>query len=240
MKKKSPEADLERKRPYFFKIGLIVACSLVWFALEWETAYASTPLEHPETEVIDDPYEDEVLKVLRFKKEEPKPPVTKKKSVEKIIKKTIADYINIVDEPIDDDDFGDDEPIEIEDPDEVEEELIIMAAVQFKPRFPGCEDAGGEEERFTCFQESIMGHIKSNFKYPEISKTLGIEGKVYVKFIIDKTGEINNIDIVRSADKYLDAEAKRLINILPKMIPARQFNKAVAVEYVVPINFILN
>lgn len=241
MKKKSPNADLESKRPYFFKIGLIIACSLVWYAFEWETAYASSPIERPDTEVIDDPYEDEVLRAVQFKKEKPKPPAPVKKSKEKIITKTITEFINIVETEIDDNiNTEEDDIIEIDEVEEEGEALVMMGLVEFKPRFPGCEDAGSEDDRFTCFQQSIMNHIQSNFKYPEVAKGLGIEGKVYVRFVIDKKGEINDISIGRSADKYLDAEAKRLISMLPQMIPARQFNKAVAVEYVVPINFKLN
>lgn len=239
MKKKNPTADLESKRPYFFKIGLIIACSLVWYVFEWETAYATPTSDPDREETTDYPEDEDQLKVFVFKQPEPPAP-PKKESVEKTVTKSIVE-LRLVEFETEGPDI--DEPteiIDIIDPDEEAEELIIMAAVQFKPQFPGCEDAGSEDERFTCFQQSIMNHIKSNFKYPAVPKGLGKEGKVYVKFIIDKKGMVTDINIDRAVDRYLGEEAKRLIGMLPQMTPARQFNKPVAVEYIVPINFRLN
>lgn len=240
MKKKSPKADLESKRPYFFKIGLIIACSMVWFAFEWETAYATAIIERPVEDVMDFPEEDELMKAVIFKKPAPKPPVEKKKAVNKVINTAIETF-RVLDlpDPLDAVDFPDEnEGVEIVDHyEEPTEDITMMGLVQFKPRFPGCEDAGDEDERFLCFQQSIMKHIQKNFRYPGIARDRGKEGKVYVKFVIDKKGLVTNISVDRAVDRHLGEEASRLIESLPQMIPARQYNKPVAVEYVVPINF---
>ena len=59
-------------------------------------------------------------------------------------------------------------------------------------------------------------HIRKNFRYPEIAQEMGIQGRVYVNFIISKDGSITNIRM-RGPDKNLEAEAQRIISKLPKM-----------------------
>ena len=239
MRKKNPGADLEQKRPYFFKIGLIIACAMVWTAFEWETAYAT---ELPPDPIIEDSYdpEDEAqIMAIKFEKPIPKPPKVKTKSVTKDIASVSQIFVSDID--IDETDFEESEDvIEIaydDSSDEEEDVVINLAMAEFKPRFPGCEDAATEDERYRCFERSIYRHIQKNFRYPAIPKDLGIQGKVMVQFVIDSSGDVVDVKVPRALDKYLDKEAIRLIKSLPKMTPARQFNKNVAVSFYVPVNF---
>ena len=87
-----------------------------------------------------------------------------------------------------------------------------------------------------CFQEKIDKHIKRNFRYPEVAMELGIQGRVFVTFIIDKDGSITNI-LMRGPDKNLEKEAHRIISVLPKMTPGKQRGRAVRVPFIIPINF---
>ena len=82
-----------------------------------------------------------------------------------------------------------------------------------------------------------MTHISKNFKYPQIAKEMGISEKIFVQFVIDKSGNIKNAQIVRGEDKHLKAEALRLVNSMPKLQPAKQRGKAVPCSFTVPINF---
>ena len=100
----------------------------------------------------------------------------------------------------------------------------FFMVVENMPEFPG-GDLG------------LMKYIKKNIKYPKIAKDNNITGKVYVSFIVDKSGSATNVKIVRGVDDNLDAEAIRVIKSLPKYKPGKQRGKAVRVMFTIPINF---
>ena len=79
-------------------------------------------------------------------------------------------------------------------------------------------------------------HIRKNFRYPEIAQEMGIQGRVYVNFIISKDGSITNIRM-RGPDKNLEKEAERIISKLPAMIPGKQRGRPVRVPFSIPITF---
>jgi protein TonB len=65
---------------------------------------------------------------------------------------------------------------------------------------------------------------------------MGIQGKVYVNFVIEKNGKVSNVTIARGVDALIDNEAIRVIKLLPKFTPAKQRGKPVRMQYTVPIN----
>ena len=138
-------------------------------------------------------------------------------------------------EIVEDDVIIEDE-IEIEDTESDEDEVIeiieedddeFFMVVENMPIFPG-GDLG------------LMRYIQKNVKYPPIAKEYNITGKVYVSFIVDKSGSVTNVKIVRGVDKNLDAEALRVVKSLPKYKPGKQRGKSVRVMFTIPINFTLN
>lgn len=88
--------------------------------------------------------------------------------------------------------------------------------------------------------KEIMKHVKKNFRYPEIAKEQGIEGRVICEFTIGIDGIIKDINIVRGIHKSLDNEAIRIVEKIPQLIPAQQRNQAVQVSFYLPITFRLN
>ena len=100
----------------------------------------------------------------------------------------------------------------------------IFYKVEEMPEFPGGELA-------------LKKYIASNVKYPAIAQENGIQGKVYVTFIIDKKGKVNDVQISRGVDPDLDKEAIRVISSLPKWKPGKQRGKTVNVSYTIPITF---
>ena len=86
----------------------------------------------------------------------------------------------------------------------------------------------------------VMKYVEKNVKYPPICKEYNITGKVYVSYIIDKSGSVTDVKVVRGVDKNLDAEAVRIVKSLPKSKPGRQRGENVRVMYTIPINFTLN
>jgi len=85
----------------------------------------------------------------------------------------------------------------------------------------------------------LVKFISENIIYPEIPKANKICGKVLLSFIIDEKGNSVNVEIVKGINEYLDKEATRIIEKLPKWKPAIYKNTEVRVKYIIPINFIL-
>ena len=108
---------------------------------------------------------------------------------------------------------------------EVEEKAYTV--VEQMPQFPGGETA-------------LLNNISKNLVYPKIAQENGIQGRVIVRFMVNKDGSISNIQIVRSLDPTCDKEAIRIIKSLPKFIPAKQNGVNVAVWYTLPITFKLS
>jgi TonB family protein len=107
---------------------------------------------------------------------------------------------------------------------DTEEQIFFI--VEDMPEFPG-----GEPE--------LRKFIANNIEYPAIAQEKGIQGRVYVTFVVDKNGEVANARIARGVDPSLDKEALRVVNSLPKWTPGKQRGEAVNVSYTVPINFAL-
>jgi len=75
--------------------------------------------------------------------------------------------------------------------------------------------------------------------YPEICRENGIQGKVYIQFVIGSDGKVSDVTVVKGVDKYLDEEAVRVVSSLPCWSPGKQRGKAVPVSYIIPIKFVL-
>ncbi len=117
------------------------------------------------------------------------------------------------------------EPKQLQEP--KQEEILDIAEVQ--PEFPGGTEA-------------LMKFIQANINYPQIEKELGIEGKVYIGFVVMKTGEINNIKIMRGIKDApnLDKEAIRIVKLMPRWTPGMNNGQKVNVRTIVPIRFSLD
>lgn len=112
---------------------------------------------------------------------------------------------------------------------------LAFEVIEEIPIFPGCEDIA-RDYRKDCFNLKIAEHIKTNFKYPKKALKKNIHGRVLVSFIINKEGNIVNIE-TRGADSILQKEARRIFSLLPKMKPGIQRGKPVNVKYGMPLNF---
>ena len=106
---------------------------------------------------------------------------------------------------------------------EVEEEEVFMV-VEEAPEFPG-----GTQE--------CMKWLGKNIVYPQISAEQGIQGRVTVSFVVNKDGSIVDATILRGVDPYLDKEALRVVNKMPKWKPGKQRGKPVRVKFNLPITF---
>ena len=105
-----------------------------------------------------------------------------------------------------------------------EKEQKVFDIVEESPQFPGG-------------QSTLMQWLRTNIKYPKVAVENGIQGNVYVSFIVRSTGEITDIKVARSVDPLLDQEAIRVIGSMPKWIPGKQGGEAVNVRYTMPLTF---
>jgi protein TonB len=97
-------------------------------------------------------------------------------------------------------------------------------------------DVNKEEDDDIPITEQINKHVKKHFRYPDVAQEMGIQGRVLTTFIIDKDGTITNIQM-RGPDKNLEVEAKRIISLLPQMIPGKQRGRPVRMPFSIPITF---
>ena len=103
------------------------------------------------------------------------------------------------------------------------------------PVFPGCEELSEAKKR-VCFQEQMNKHISRNFRYPEFAQKNGIQGRVFVQFMIGIDGNVTGIR-TRGPDNNLEKEAKRIISLLPKIKPGKSNGIRVRVPFSMPITF---
>ncbi len=85
--------------------------------------------------------------------------------------------------------------------------------------------------------EGLGKYLSENIKYPKKALKNGVSGKVFVQFVIDKTGKVTNVVAVRGVEKSLDKEAVRVIRSMPKWKPGMKDGQPVKVKYTIPINF---
>lgn len=116
-------------------------------------------------------------------------------------------------------------------------ENVPFSLVEEIPLFKGCEKSAIMEQD-KCFKENISNHIRKNFRYPESAYNKSIQGRVYIQFVIDKFGFVNDL-LVRGPYKgeLLEKEATRIIKKLPKFKPGKHNGKEVKVKYGLPITF---
>ena len=103
----------------------------------------------------------------------------------------------------------------------------VYNEVEVQPEYPGG-------------MQAMFGFIQKNVKYPESAKEKGIEGKVYVQFVVEKDGSLSSFKVARGVSDDIDAEAIRVVKAMPKWTPGMQDGKPVRVQFMLPFVFKLN
>jgi periplasmic protein TonB len=96
-----------------------------------------------------------------------------------------------------------------------------------------------EMPEFPGGMEALLRYIAKAVDYPMVAQENGIQGKVYINFVVNTNGQVSDATVVRGVDPSLDKEALRVVNSMPLWQPGRQSGKAVRVAYHVPISFVL-
>lgn len=221
--KKTPKADLENKKRIFLQIGLAVTLLLVLVAFEWKT-YERPVYDLGTLEM--DFIEEEDIPITR--PETPPPPPPPEPSQELVI---VDDDVEIEEEfTIDVEatvftEVQEYTPVFVEE-EEIQEDVIFQV-VEDQPSFPG-----GEEAR--------LKFLRDNLRYPQMAREAGIQGTVFVTFVVERDGSVTDVRVLRGIGGGADEEAVRVVRNMPRWTPGRQRGQAVRVQFNMPIRFVLN
>jgi protein TonB len=223
--KKSPKADLENKKSLFLQIGLVIALILCLLAFNWTSGQKNNSIFEGMTEQA---IEEEQIPVTEEAPPEQAPPP----------EVTVSDLFEIVQNDVvltsevafDDDETTEDKVVEIYAPvglqaeeEATEEEVFVI--VEDMPRFKG-----GDINKFREW-------VQKRVRYPEIASENGIQGRVYITFVVETSGLVSSVTVTRSVDALLDEAAKEAVEASPKWEPGMQRGRPVRVRYSIPIIF---
>jgi protein TonB len=239
MKKTKKKFNYEKYKFSYFLFGLILALGFSIMVINWKFT-SSIP---EDTSCISTPEIDEYTAIHMVKMKKPKAPTPPKIIID--IPKPKIDIPEpkpVIDpEPnVKTDNLAstlDSGLIDIAEPEDFVEDIIptMVDKVEIFPHFSNCD--GENEELRVCLNEGIFAHVKKNFKYPRREKQMEIQERIILKFVINKHGKVDKVQTLRGKNKNLIKEAERLIQSIPKMVPAEQNGRYVPVYYTVPIDF---
>lgn len=223
--KKSPKADLEGKKSTWVLIGLVLILAAMFVAFEWSERDVQITAD---SGIVEASFDEEMIPITE--QEEPKqaPPPPEAPKVEEVLQIAENDA-NVEESTIQSSEDNNTAveikyvPVEVEEEEEPEEQQIFQV-VEEMPEYPG-----GMAE--------CLKFLAKNIKYPTIAQENGVQGRVIVQFVVNRDGSIVDPVVMRSVDPYLDKEALRVIQMMPKWKPGKQRGKAVRVKYTVPVTF---
>ena len=214
--KKSPKADLEGRKSTWLLVGYVVVLAFMFVAFEWTQRDVKIDTSQAVADLV---FEEEIIPITETPEQQAPPPPEAPK---------VAELLEIVDDKAEIDEtttiINEDNaaPVEVkyvpvQVVEEEPEEQTIFEVVENMPDFPGG-------------QAALMQYLAKNIKYPTIAQENG-------QFVVNRDGSIVDAKVVRSVDPYLDKEALRVINTMPKWKPGMQRGKPVRVKFTVPVMF---
>ena len=224
--KKNDKANLEKRKGVFFQLGMVITLSLILIGFEWTSSGLSeNRFDKGEGDVID----EEIIPVTRQEKPEPKtlPKPPKVTEVLNIVENDVTIENELILDDLESDQDDEVQILDFDVADEEQEEAEIFYIVEDMPSFKG--------EGLNGFRNWVM----KNLQYPEIAAENGISGTVYVQFVVEPTGLVNKVTIMRGVDPALDKEAIRVVKTSPKWTAGKQRGKPVRVAFTFPIKFVL-
>jgi protein TonB len=219
--KKNPEADLEKRKSSLRWMGILAAMALMLVSFEWKTFdEVVAGLGDYKADLV----EDEIVPISFQQPPPPPPPPPQEATILDIVEddEDVEEDLVIEDQTVD-------ETTEIEFIEETAEEVMeeeIFTIVQDMPSFPGGDGA-------------MLSFLGKNIKYPTLAKESGIQGTVYVTFVVEKDGSVSNVKVLRGIGGGCDEEAIRVVKSMPKWTPGKQRGKPVKVQYNLPCRFVL-
>lgn len=218
--KKSEKADLTKTSTLFFSLGLTLTLAIVLTAFEWKEMEEQAELLAGKTTNT----ADEIMEVPPTDIPPPPPPqIQQPQVVEVPDEEEIEEEIEVnLDVEMTEDTKVEQIEIKVEEPKEDVDEIFTIVEETATPK-------GG--------MAAFYKYVGSKLKYPPQANRMGVEGKVYVEFVINRDGSIVDARVVRGIGAGCDEEAVRVVASSPAWNPGKQRGKAVRQKYTLPIIF---
>ena len=234
---KTVNDELRGQKSTNILIGYVLALAVMFVAFEYTQR---------EVKVVEEE------KIYDFKMEEDMIPITQQQEVVAPPPAAAPTVMEIINEVEDDTELPEEE---VETTEEVNQAITAVvgtgapsAAIVSGPVGPVVE-ADDDDRMYDFVEENAQGRggdeaclkwLSEHIKYPAICQEQGVQGRVFLKFVVNRDGSIVDVEVVRSPDPNLSKEAERVVKLMPKWKPARQGNKTVRARFNLPVNFRLN
>ncbi len=223
--KKSAKANLEQHKTMWLLIGYIMVFAILFVAFEWTATEKKHTGEIVTAGVL---LEEEIMIPITMPEKKVVPPPPQAKQITEILE-IVEDDAEIeeselasVEETGEVVEIADVGNVVVEAPAEEEE---IHQVVEQMPEFPGG-------------MKALMQYLQENIKYPRISRENGSQGRAFICFVVNTDGSIQDVEVAKSSsDIYLDKEAVRVVETMPRWNPGKQAGKAVRVRFTLPVTF---
>lgn len=218
--KKHFAVDLNKYKPLLSRVGLAISLLVVWMMFE-------VP-QFEKQELVDlgtvEAEPEEMIEIPPTQHQPPPPPKIKQPEIVEIPED------EEIEEEIDVDldmEFDEEEVVEEIVEEEVEEEEVVEQV------FDIVEETAAPPGGMAAFYKGVGDKMK----YPSKARRMGVEGRVYVQFVVDKDGSITEVKAIRGIGAGCDEEAVRVVSSMPKWSPGKQRGRPVKQRIVLPINF---
>ena len=230
--KKSPNADLRRTIPLSLAMGLVLALGILYTALEWTSTKDDSADEMTSLNIAD---MEDALIINEQQEEQPEP---EPEAPQEVVEVALPEEFKVVDDnkevakisivSVDQDRELPPPPVIVQPVQTVEEPEDQIFEIVENPAVPPTGDI-----------PSLLKWIANHIEYPQSALDNNIQGKVVLRFVVEKDGSIGDVVVARKVDPALDKEAVRVLKSMPKWTPGKQRGKAVRSYFTLPIAFVL-
>lgn len=220
--RKTAKGDLESKKAIFLEIGLVIALFVVYFALNAKSYKKQTVtlLKQKTEHTI-----QESVPITEQKVKPPPPPPPKAVTQIKIVSNDVKVNDNVdIDVSASQNTAVANYTPPVEDQDVQQQQIFVV--VEDMPHFPGGEAA-------------LMKYLGTHIQYPDLAKESGIQGTVFINFVVEPNGHIDHVKVLRGIGGGCDQEAVKVVKNMPKWVPGKQRGKPVRVSFNLPVKFTL-
>lgn len=218
--KKTEKADLTKKSSLFFSIGLLLTMALVFMAFEWKSYEDSlVDLQGKNTNVF-----EEMLEVPPTEQPPPPAPIIQQPQIVEVPdEEEIKEDLNL--------------KFDVEVTEETKVEEVVVSHVEEKENvdevFSVVEESAEPKGGMAAFYK----YVGEKIKYPAQARRMGVEGRVFVQFVVNRDGSIVDVTVLKGIGAGCDEEAQRIVQSAPAWKPGKQRGKAVRQKMVIPIIF---